>query len=89
MKETVDEKSKQMEIKTLKPFFMEDLNGFSMPRFIRVVERDKKHAESEICKGSIGFWADFNDNRLLNIFGMLWKCMACPFIPIAKANFIM
>lgn len=28
MKETVDEKSKQMEIKTLKPFFMEDLNGF-------------------------------------------------------------
>ncbi|GEM_PF-7095639 len=38
LKETVDEKSKQMEIKTLKPFFMEDLNGFLMPRFIRVVE---------------------------------------------------
>ena len=87
LKETVDEKSKQMEIKTLKPFFMEDLNGFSMPRFIRVVERDKKHAESEICKGSIGFWADFNDNRLLNIFRDAMEVYGLSFYPNSEGEF--
>ena len=58
-----------------------------MPRFIRVVERDKKHAESEICKGSIGFWADFKDNRLLNIFRDAMEVYGLSFYPNSEGEF--
>lgn len=87
LKETVNEKSKQMEIKNLQPFFIEDLNGFSMPRFIRVVERDKKHAASEMCKGAIGFWSDFKENRLLNIFRDVMEVYDLSFYPNSESEF--
>lgn len=38
---------------------MEDLEGVNMPHFIRVTERDKKRAESEVCQGAIGYWSDY------------------------------
>ncbi len=31
----------------------------NMPHFIRVTERDKKRAESEVCQGAIGYWSDY------------------------------
>lgn len=47
-----------MERKTLLPIVLEDLNDYQMPKLIRITERDKKYSESEVCKGSIGFWSD-------------------------------
>ena len=40
----------------------------NMPHFIRVTERDKKRAESEVCQGAIGYWSDYKEMRMLNIF---------------------
>lgn len=87
LKESVDEKARQMELKTLKPIFLEDMNGFSMPRFIRVTERDKKHSESEVCKNSIGFWSEFKDGQLLNIFRDSIDSYAISFYPNVESEF--
>ena len=59
LKETTNEKTRQRELKVLQPIFMEDLEGVNMPHFIRVTERDKKRAESEVCQGAIGYWSDY------------------------------
>lgn len=57
VKKTAEEKARILELKTLQPIFADTLKDtdFFMSRFIRVTERDKKHAESDVCKGSIGF----------------------------------
>lgn len=68
LKETTDEKARQMELKTLQPIFLSDLNDFFMPEFVRITERDKKYAKSEVCEGSIGFLSVSKGVRLVNIF---------------------
>lgn len=70
VRETAEEKARMLELKTLQPVFsnfLEDEN-FLMSKFIRVTERDKKHAESEVCKGSIGFVSVQKGLRIVNIF---------------------
>lgn len=49
-KETVKEATRQLELKAFQPIFSESLEevDFLMPKFIRVVERDKKYLESEV-----------------------------------------
>ena len=70
LKETVDEKARQLELKTLQPLFIEELNDtdFVIPKFIRLTEKDKKYVESEVCQNSIGFRSDKKDLRMINIF---------------------
>lgn len=70
VRETAEETARTLELKALRPFFSKDLNNgdFSMSKFIRVAERDKKHAESELCKGSIGFISEQKGLRIVNIF---------------------
>lgn len=87
LKEMVDERSQQIEFEKLKPIFLEDLNGFSIPRFIRITDRDKKYAESEACKGAIGFWLDFKKIRLMNIFRDSVDMCALSFYPNAESEF--
>lgn len=67
-KETTEEKARELELKMLQPIFLEDLKDLSMPRFIRITERDKKRDESEVCKESIGFWSVQKNLRMVNIF---------------------
>ena len=68
--DSAEEKSRQLELKSLRPVFPETLDDadFLMPKFIRVAERDRKHAESEVCKGSIGYLSDQKGFRIVNIF---------------------
>lgn len=87
LKETVDEKAHQMEFEKLKPIVIEDLNGFSMPRFIRITERDKKYTESEVCKDAIGFWMDFKEMRLMNVFRDSVDRCALSFYPNCESEF--
>lgn len=68
LKEVTDEKTRELELKMLQPIFLEDLNNLLMPKFIRITERDKKRAESEVCKESIGFWSVQKDLCMVNIF---------------------
>ena len=60
IKNSLDEKARQLELKTLRPIFPETLDdaAFLMPKFVRITERDKKHAESDVCRGSLGYMPD-------------------------------
>ena len=70
VKDSAEESRKRMEIKFLQPIFPDTLDQaeFFMSKFIRVVERDKKYIESEVCQGSIGFISDKVGLRVVNIF---------------------
>ena len=87
LKETVNEKSRQMELNALKPIVLEDLNDYPMTKLVRITERDKKHAESEVCKDSIGFWTDFKEVRLMNIFKDSVDAFALTFYPNCENEF--
>ena len=89
LKETTDEKARQLEMKTLQPIFLETLNDtdFIMPKFIRVAERDKKHAESEVCKGSIGFISDQKGLYIVNIFQDSIDLFGLTFYPDCNSEF--
>lgn len=45
------------ELKALRPIFEADIENpdFSLPKLIRIAKIDEKHAQSEVCTGSIGF----------------------------------
>ena len=65
-----EEKSRELERKTLRPIFIEDLNkpNFLLPKLIRLTEMDRKRAESPVCIGSIGFISVHKDFQIVNIF---------------------
>lgn len=70
VKEGIEESYKQLEFRTLQPIFFDTLEQpeFTLSKFIRVTDRDKKHAESEVCQDSIGYWSDRGGMRVVNIF---------------------
>lgn len=70
VKEITMEKAKLLELKSLRPIFSDSLGkaDFLMPKFIRIVDRDKKRAESEVCQGSIGYESDQKGLHFINIF---------------------
>lgn len=70
LKDSVDEQTRLLELKTLQPIFLDSLDSteFLMPKFIRITNRDKKHAESEVCKGSIGYTSNPKGFQYVNIF---------------------
>ena len=60
-----------------------------MSKFIRITERDKKHAESEVCKGSIGYVSEQKGLRIVNIFQDSIDAFGLTFYRIMTVNFIM
>ena len=70
MKSTAEEKSRELEKKLLQPIFVEDLDSadFALSKLIRITETDKKRAESDVCKGSIGYISEQKDLKIVNIF---------------------
>lgn len=67
---SADEKARQLELKSLQPIFLESLDSteFLIPKFIRITERDKRRAESEVCQGSIGYTSEQKGLRIVNVF---------------------
>lgn len=89
IKENAEDRARKNELKTLQPFFIDSLNSadFLMPKFIRVTERDKKHAESEVCKGSIGYISDYKELRVVNIFKDSIDSFGLTFYPDCDCEF--
>lgn len=88
-KESVDEKKREMELKSLRPIFADDLDTveFSMSKFIRVTDRDKKHAESALCEGSVGFYSEQKGMRYINIFTDSVDVFSLSFYPDSSSEF--
>lgn len=89
LKETADEKARQMELKALQPIFLHDLDSanFLMPKFIRIAERDKRRAESEVCRGSIGYGSDQKGLHIVNIFRDSLDDFGLTFYPDSDSEF--
>lgn len=66
----MEEAKREKELKTLQPIFPDDLDAaeFYISKLIRICEMDKKHAESELCKGSIGHVSDQKELSVVNIY---------------------
>ena len=88
-KDGVDDTRKQMELKLLKPIFKDTLENadFYMPKLIRVVDRDKKYSESDVCQGSIGYVSDKGGLRVVNIFNDSLGDFGLTFYPDSDCEF--
>ena len=95
MKDSAAEKARLLELKTLQPIFATqqeeavslDDADFLMPKFIRVTPRDKKHAESEVCQGSIGYASDQKGLHVVNIFKDSIDAFGLTFYPDSDSEF--
>ena len=95
MKETAEEKARLLELKTLQPIFASPVEhatslddaDFFMPKFIRITDRDKRHAESEVCQGSIGCIADQKGLHIVNIFRDSIEAFGLAFYPDCDSEF--
>ena len=89
LKDIADEKAKQVDLKILQPIFSDTLDSadFLMPKFIRIAERDKRHAESEVCHGSIGYNSDQKGLRIVTIFQDSIEAFGLSFYPDTDSTF--
>ena len=89
MRDGAEEKAKLLELKTLQPIFSETLDeaDFLMPKFIRITDRDKKRAESEVCQGSIGYGSDQKGLHIVNIFRDSLETFGLTFYPDCDSEF--
>lgn len=89
LKESAEERARALELKSLQPIFAEvlDERDFVLPKFIRVANRDKKRAESQVCKGSIGYYSDLKGLRLVNIFLDNLEMFNLVFFPDCNSEF--
>ena len=81
--ESKEQKRLEAERKALSPIFEEDIEkpDFVLPKLIRVAEIDKKHAESEICRGSIGYETIQKDLRIVSIYPDKTELFGLKFYP--------
>lgn len=89
IKESAEERARQLELKRLQPIFTDTMVeiGFCMPKFIRITERDKKYASSEVCQGSIGYFSDQKGLHIVNIFRDSIESYSLSFYPDAGSEF--
>lgn len=89
VKETADEKARQLELKTLQPIFLDTLSDadFLMPKFIWVSDRDKKYVKSEVCRGSIGARLEQKGIQCVNIFRDSLDSFGLTFYPDSNPGF--
>lgn len=89
LKETTEGKLRQIELKNLQPIFLETLSDidFTMSKFIRIVERDKKYANSTACKKAIGFISAKKGLRFVNIFRDSVDTFGFSFYPDCDSEF--
>lgn len=89
IKKNIDEKKREYELKKFQPIFQTDIDDgdFTIQKFVRVADRDKKRAESEACKGAIGYFTENNDVRMLNIYRDSTELFGLTFYPDNRSEF--
>lgn len=89
VKESAEESRRKLDLKVLRPIFTDTLDHteFLISKFIRVTDRDKKHAESDACQGSIGFLSDKGGLRVVNLFKDSLDAFGLSFYPDSDCEF--
>lgn len=85
----INEKRKlEKEFAELRPIFRDaDTGEFRVPKFFRVVERDKRRAESELCAGSIGYCSQAKGQELVNLFDDVIEELGIAFDKVGEKDF--
>ena len=88
IKGELERKVQEAERRTLQPIFVEDLEkaDFLMPKLLRITEMDKRRAESEICKGSIGYMSIQKELPVISIYRDHVKDYGLTFLPDAESD---
>ena len=90
-----DEARLDADRKRLRPVTKADLDvGFDglvpaarAPRLIRIVDRDKKRAESPACIGAIGYWTTVREVEILNLYEDCAAWSGLEFLPCLSQTF--
>ncbi|HBJ16504.1 MAG TPA: hypothetical protein DDY81_01465 [Clostridiales bacterium] len=88
MRDNAEARNREKERKALQPIFLEDLDSaeFTLSKLIRVADIDKKHAESEVCKGSAGFVSEQRELRIVNIYKNMIDAFGISLYPDADSE---
>ena len=88
MRDNAEARNREKERKALQPIFLEDLDStdFTLSKLIRVADIDKKHAESEVCKGSVGFISEQKELRIVNIYKNMVDAFGISLYPDADSE---
>lgn len=88
MRDNAEARNREKERKALQPIFLEDLDStdFTLSKLIRVADIDKKHAESEVCKGSVGFISEQKELRIVNIYKNMIDAFGISLYPDADSE---
>lgn len=88
-RETAEERARAMELKSLRPIFPDTLDAveFCLPKLLRITERDRKHMESAVCQGSVGFESENRGLRIVNIFRDSIEAFGLTFYPDQEYEF--
>ena len=88
MRDNAEARNREKERNTLQPIFLEDLDSaeFTLSKLIRVADIDKKHAESEVCKGSAGFVSEQRELRIVNIYKNMIDAFGISLYPDADSE---
>lgn len=69
IKDSNEKRKLEKELAELRPIFRNaDTGEFRVPKFFRVVERDKRRAESKVCEGSVGYLTGSEGEECVNLF---------------------
>lgn len=88
MRDNAETRNREKERKALQPIFLEDLDStdFTLSKLIRVADIDKKHSESEVCKGSVGFISEQKELRIVNIYKNMIDAFGISLYPDADSE---
>ncbi len=89
VKDSAEEGRRKMDLKLLQPIFPDTVESadFLLSKFIRITDRDKKHAEGDGCQGSIGFLSEKGGLRIVNLFNDSLDSFGLSFYPDADCEF--
>lgn len=70
IKDNVNTKKMELDKKRLQPIFEEEIKSddFKLPNIICLSDIEKKYQDSEVCKGAIGHYTDYQKLRIMTIF---------------------
>lgn len=82
-----------MDRKSLRPVFKDTLDQTTsndhvpFPELVCIVEHDKKHDESFVCNGSIGYWKTVKGIDILNLYEESAQELGWNFVPSVFQTF--
>lgn len=90
VKENAEERSRAAERKALGPIFADDLDSadFALSKLIRITDIDKRRAESEVCRDSIGYVSAQKDLRIVNIYRKSADLFGLSFYPDREIYYV-